>query len=141
MKKLTLATAAFAALAYADQKIDMKALPQAVQQAISQQLKTEDISAITTEKENGKRTYEVVSKGRTMSFDASGKLLETEEDVELSAIPGAAREGLQKLAGQGTIKKVEAVTGSGATKYEADVKTKAGRTREIRVSAEGIPEK
>jgi hypothetical protein len=86
-------------------------------------------------------TYEVETKqngkGRDLTFDKDGSLLEVEEEVDLDSIPEAAREAIHKKAAGGSIKKVESVTQGSTTSYEADVRTLHGKSREVAVNADG----
>jgi len=135
------ATTAFSA----ETKVKMESLPAAVQSAIKNQLKDATILGITSEKENGKTTYEVESKvsgkGRDVTFDGKGAVVETEDEVGLDSIPAAAKAALQKRAATGTITKVEKITEGSAVSYEAEIRTKAGKRIEAGVNADGTPHK
>jgi len=57
-------------------------------------------------------------------MDASGKIIEIEEEVAIDSLPAKIKDGLSTLAGAGTITKVESLTKSGKlVAYEAAVKT------------------
>ncbi len=130
----------FAAFA-ADTKVKVEELPPAVQTQMKDQIKGATILGASKEREHGRMTYEVETKldgkGRDLTFDEKGSLLEVEQEVDLDSIPGPAKEAIQKRATGGTIKKVESVTEGSTTSYEADVQTKAGRNREVAVNADG----
>jgi hypothetical protein len=74
-------------------------------------------------------------------MDASGAVIEVEEEVALESIPGAARAAIEKAAGDGKIAKVEKVSGGKETAYEAGLR-KNGKRSEVKVSADGrlLPE-
>ena len=122
-------------------KIALKNAPIAVQKTIADQLKGGTLRELVLEVENGKTVYEAElaadGRVRTLAIDATGTLLESEAAVELSAIPAAAREGLLREAGKGSISEVEEVTKNGAVSYEAMVKEKGKKDREIVVDADG----
>jgi len=124
-----------------DKKIALKNAPVAVQKTIADQLKGGTLRELVLEVENGKSTYEadlaIDGHVRTLAIDAKGTLLETESAVELNAIPAAAREGLLREAAKGSISEVEEVTKDGAVFYEAMVKEKGGKAREVVVDASG----
>ena len=86
-------------------------------------------------------TYEVETKrdgkGRDLTFDERGSLLEVEQEVDLDSIPGPAKEAIRKKLAGGTLKKVESVTQGSKVSYEADVRTKDGKNREVAVNADG----
>ncbi len=90
-------------------------------------------------------TYEVETKldgkGRDLTFDENGSLLEVEQEVNLDSIPRPAREAIQKKVAGRTIKKVESVTRGSRTGYEADVKTPDGGNQEVAVNADGSAHK
>lgn len=145
--KIVMVTAVLcAATAFsAETKVKMESLPAAVQAAIKSQLKDATILGITSEKENGKTTYEVetklAGKGRDVTFDQKGAVVETEDEVDINSIPAAAKAALQKRASTGTITKVEKITEGSAVSYEAEIKTKAGKSVEAGVNADGTPHK
>lgn len=130
-------------LAVADTAVPFSKLPAAVQQAAKTQLQGAQIVGASTEKENGRTTYEVETKldgkSRDMSFDRAGKLLEVEQQVDMDNIPAAAKAAIQKRVAGGTIRKVESVTAGNSVSYEATVTTKSGRHTEIAVNADGSP--
>jgi uncharacterized membrane protein YkoI len=131
----------FAALA-AENKISVGDLPQAVRYALKTHTRGAKIVGASKEQErDGKFTYEVETKqdgkGRDLTFDDEGTLVEVEQQIDLSQVPALAREALQKRAEGGTIAKVESVTKGSETSYEADVKMANGKGREIAVNADG----
>ncbi|HEY4084871.1 MAG TPA: hypothetical protein VGM43_02985 [Bryobacteraceae bacterium] len=129
----------------ADTKVKLESLPPAVQAAVKEQTKNATLVGLSTEKEKGKTTYEVETtvngKSRDLVLDKTGAILETEDQVELNAIPAAAQAALRKRAGTGTITKVEKLTAGSSVSYEAAIKTKGGKTIEASVNADGTPHK
>jgi uncharacterized membrane protein YkoI len=129
----------------AEKKVKLEDLPQPVQAAVKEQTRKATLVGISTEKEKGKTMYEVETKvngkGRDMLLDQTGAIVETEEEVDINAVPSAARAALQKRAGDGSLSKVEKVTAGKVTSYEGTIKTKAGKTIEYAVTADGKHQK
>ncbi len=129
---------ASAAAAAGRKPVDRKALPAAVQTAISQEeAKGAAIGRITEEKEQGKTTYEVETKvgarSRDLVFTAAGTLIESEDETAIAAVPAAARAAFERA---GRVLKVERVTRGSAVTYEAEIET-GGKKRELAVDAAG----
>ena len=128
--------------AAAGKTVLLKNAPGAVQKTIAEQLKGGGaLHKLSVEVVNGKATYEAElmngATRRDLSIDASGKVLEAETLVELSAVPEAARAGLTREAGTGSIAKVEEVIHGGVASYEALVKETGKKDREVMVAADG----
>ena len=70
---------------------------------------------------------------RDLLFDASGKLVETEEETPLSAVPPAVKTALEA---RGKVLKVETLTKGSTVTYEAQVE-KNGKKSEVEVDANG----
>src|SRR5262245_21277288 len=138
------AFAACVALA-AEKKVKVEDLPDAVQAAVKEQTRTATLVGITTEKEKGKILYEVETKAngksRDLLLDQAGTVVETEEEVDMEEVPAPAKAALQKRAAGGSISKVERVTAGQTISYEGIIKTKAGKTIEYAVTADGKPRK
>jgi uncharacterized membrane protein YkoI len=136
--------AACAALA-AEEKVKLEDLPAAVQAAVKEQTRTATLVGISTEKEKGKTLYEIETKvngkSRDLLLDQAGTVVETEEEIDMEAVPAAAKAALQKRAAGGSISKVERVTSGPAISYEGTIKTKSGKTTEYAVTADGKPRK
>jgi uncharacterized membrane protein YkoI len=128
----------------AEKKVKMQDLPPAVQQAVKEQTKTAALLGLTQEVENGKTVYEAETKvngrGRDVTIDSSGAVLEVEEEVTLDSIPAAARAAIEKEAAGGKITKVETVTKGKTVTYEAAL-TKKGKKSEVSFTADGEPVK
>ncbi len=136
----------FAALTFAaETKVTLESLPPAVQAAVKEQTKNATLVGLSTEKEDGKTTYEaettINGKSRDVTLDKTGAIVETEDEVDIETIPAAAKAALRKRAGTGTISKVEKVTAGSSVSYEAAIKTKAGKSTEAAVNADGTPHK
>ena len=144
--RVFLGLVALAAPIVAEKKVKMEDLPPAVQAAVKEQTKNATLVGVSTEKEKGKTMYEVETKvnGKTrdLLLDSTGAVVEVEQQVDLSTVPAAAKNAIEKKAAGGTIELVETVTkGSAPVYYEAQIKTKAGKKIETSVNADGTPHK
>jgi uncharacterized membrane protein YkoI len=129
----------------AEKKIQSKDLPPAVQKAVPAETKGAEIKGYNQETEKGKTFYEVETvlngKSRDLLFDASGALVEVEEEVALDSIPSAAKAAIEKRAASGKVDKVESVTKGQSVSYEAEITSKTGKRSEVAVKADGSPVK
>jgi hypothetical protein len=126
-----------------EKRIQKTDLPSAVQKTADEQSKGATVKGYNKEVENGKVEYEVEllvnGHSKDVSMDEQGNVLEVEEEVGLPSLPAEIREGLQRKAGKGTIRKVESLTKHGSlVAYEAQVIT-AGKRTEIQVGPDGKP--
>jgi uncharacterized membrane protein YkoI len=130
-----------ACLAVADTKMSFSDLPAQVRTAAKEQLRGAQIIGAGSEEEHGQTTYEVETilngKSRDLSFDAGGKLLEVEQQVDLRSVPAVVKAALEKRSAGENIRKVEMVTAGDSVSYEASLITKAGKHREIAVNPDG----
>ncbi|SRR5713101_8469217 len=129
----------------AEKKIQSKDLPPAVQKAVPSETKGAEIKGYNQETEKGKIFYEVETilngKSRDFLFDASGALVEVEEEIALDSIPSAAKAAIEKRAATGKVNKVESVTRGQSVSYEAEITSKTGKRSEVAVKADGSPVK
>ena len=142
MKLLTALLCCIVAFA-AETKVKLEDLPGPVRTSVQQQLNGAELVGLTKEKEKGKTSYEVETKrnGKTRDIllDASGAVTEVEEEIDLAAVPAAARAALDKRTAGATITKVEALSKGGTIfAYEAAIK-KGTKTSEVAVTPEGKP--
>ena len=126
-----------------EKKIKRADLPPAVEKTVAEVSKGATIKGFSEETENGKTTYEVemVVNGHTkdVEMDASGAVLEIEEEVAMDALSANVKAGLTAKASGGRILKVESLTKNGkVVAYEAKVET-AGKKSEIQVGPDGKP--
>ena len=124
-----------------EKKIQRSELPPAVEKAVAAQSHGATIRGFSQEREKGQTYYEaemtVNGKSKDVLMDASGAIVEVEEQVEMDTLPAAIREVLQAKAGQGKILKVESVTKHDKlVAYEAKVTT-GGKKSEIQVGPDG----
>ena len=129
----------------AESKVTLSSLPAPVQSAVKEQTKAAKLVGVTKEVEGGKTMYEVETmvngKSRDLILDASGAVVEVEQQVEMASLPAAAREAIQKKAAGGKIKKVELLTKGSDESYEAAYVTKSGKSAEYGVNADGSAHK
>ena len=129
-----------AGLPAADKKIQMKDLPHQVQTTVqAEEAKGARIVGLAVEVEGGKTMYEVETTvgghSRDLLVDAAGRIVETEEETSISAVPAAVKAALEA---RGKVGKVETVTKGTAVTYEAVVE-KNGKKTEVAVTAAGKP--
>ena len=144
--KLTVVTLlAASCLLAADKKLTIETLPAPVKATAQEQLKGATLVGIASEKEAGKTVYELETKrdgkARDLMIAADGKVLSIEEEVDIAAIPAAARAAIEKMVGKAKLDRVEALSKSGKlVAYEAAYK-KSGKSVEAAVTPEGAPYK
>lgn len=139
---LTVVTIA-APLSAQEKKLKRSELPPAVQRAADEQSKGATVREYSTERDEGRITYEVAmtvgGRGRDVTMDSAGTVLEIEDEVPFDSLPAAVRDGLHQLAGSGTITLVESLTKRGTlVAYEAHLRTGTKRS-EIQVGPDGKP--
>jgi uncharacterized membrane protein YkoI len=120
-----------------ERRIQMRDVPTIVRAAIEAQTRDSTLKGVSKETEHGQTFYEAetVRDGRTrdLLFDASGKLVEVEEEIMLSSAPTAVQSALE---GKGHLVKLESVTTGSVVTYEAHV-SRNGKTLEIALDASG----
>jgi len=124
-----------------EKKLQRSDLPAAVQKTVDEQSKGATIKGFSTEVEDGKKIYEVEltvsGRGKDISMDTQGHILEIEEETAMESLPPAVKDGLMKAAGKGTIQKVERLAKNGkVVAYEASVKT-GMKHSEVQVGPDG----
>ena len=124
-----------------EKKLQRKDLPPAVEKTVAEQSQGATIKGFSTEVENGKKIYEMAltvnGRGRDVSMDAEGHVLEIEDEVAFDSLSPPVKEGLTKAAAGGKIGKVESLTKQGKlVAYEAVV-TAGTKHHEIQVGPDG----
>ena len=141
LTNFTIGALVLAGGALAETKVKMEDLPLAVQKTAKEQSKNATLVGLSKEVEGGKTVYEVETKvngkSRDLLLDATGAVIEVEEEVEMNSLPVGAREAIQRKIGGGKLKKVEAVTKGSSVSYEASYVGKLGKTAEFAVNADG----
>ena len=125
----------------AEKKIARAGLPPAVEKTVAEQTKNAVIKGLSTEVDHGKRVYEaelvVDGHGRDVTIEESGTIIEIEDEVSLASLPPSVKDGLTKMAGPGSIAKVESLTKQGKlVAYEAVVR-QGKKRHEIQVGPDG----
>ena len=138
-----LVVAAAAAAQEHEKKIRRTDLPAAVEKTVAAQSAGATIKGFNEEKENGQTFYEaemtVSGHSKDVLIDASGTVVEVEEEVALDTLSAEVRAGLQAKAGKGKIGKVESLTKKGKlVAYEAHVSID-GKKSEVQVGPDGKP--
>ena len=126
-----------------EKKIERKDLPPAVEKTVLTQSQGATVKSFSQEEENGQPYYEaemtINGHSKDVLIDASGAVVEIEEQVTLDSVSSAVRDGLQAKAGPGKIVKVESLTKHDKlVAYEAKVQT-SGKKKEIQVGPDGKP--
>src|SRR5215467_10945364 len=97
-----------------EMRIKMKDLPAAVRKTVEEQSKGATLRSLSKEVENGKTFYEAELKvdghNKDVLIDATGAVVEIEEQVALSGLPAEVKATIQKAAGKGKITAVESIT-------------------------------
>jgi hypothetical protein len=134
-----------AANAHAESHVSCNTLPAAVLQHAKLEAGDATIRGCVKDKENGKLTYEVETlkdgKSKDITLDASGAVLEVEQEVAGSSLPAAVSDAIAKVANGNKVGKVESVTREGAiASYETTITSK-GQRREVAFNPQGAPVK
>jgi uncharacterized membrane protein YkoI len=124
-----------------EKKIKQSDLPPAVEKTVVAQSKGAQIRGFSEETEDGQVRYEaelmINGHSRDIEMDASGAIVEVEEQVAMDSLPAAVKDGLQGEAGKGKLIKVESITKHDKlVAYEAQVVT-GGNKSEVQVDADG----
>jgi hypothetical protein len=125
-----------------DKAVKLVDMPKAVQETIHQQSQGARIVGTKTEQEDGKMLYELESvvgdHRRDLLIDPTGKVVEIEVEVALTATPPAVRAGIEKNAGSDEIVKIESMARTDEKVYAYDVRVRAGaKKRSFRVALDG----
>jgi hypothetical protein len=133
-----------AATGHAESRVPCKSLPAAVFHQAKAEAGDATIRGCVKDKENGKLTYEVETtqqdgRSKDIALDASGAVLEVEQEIMAGSLPPAVSGAIAKAADGGKAGKIESVTRGGViASYETTI-TKDGRRREVAFSPEGAP--
>jgi hypothetical protein len=144
--RATLVTCALltAGTALAEDKLQLKDLPAAVQKTVQEETKNATLIGIEKETEQGRTVYEIETKrdgrARDLLVDTTGAIVEVEEEMSLANVPDAARAAIERLAAGGKVEKVESVTRGTTVDYEATI-NKSGKRTETTVTSAGVLKK
>jgi hypothetical protein len=141
---VALATLLIPAMAVAqEKKIKRSDLPAAVEKTVVAQSQGATIRGFAQETEDGQLHYEaemmVNGHSKDVAMDATGAIVEVEEQVAIDSLPAGVKDGLQAKAGKGKLLKVESITKHDKlVAYEAQVMTN-GKRSEVQVGPDGKP--
>ena len=126
-----------------ERKIKRSDLPPAVEATVAAQSTGASIKGFSVEKEDGKTFYEaemvINGHSKDILMDATGAVVEVEEEVAIGELPPDVRTGLLTMAGSAKITKVESLTKRGQlVAYEAQI-VKDGKKSEVQVGPNGKP--
>jgi hypothetical protein len=135
----------FVSAASAESRVACNTLPAAVLNQAKSEARDATIRGCVKDKENGKLIYEVETlkdgRSRDIELDASGAVLEVEQEVAASTLPAAVSDAIVRTANGGTVGKIESVTRKGTiASYETTI-MKNGHRREVAFSPQGAPVK
>ena len=143
MKAITILAAVCLAgttAAWASQQTKLSDLPAPVQVTVKAETTNATLVGISKETEKGKTIFEVETKvgGKTRDLlvDATGTVIEVEEEIDPAAVPSAVKATIDKQSAGGTVQRLERLTRGAAVSYEVVLK-KAGKTTEITVNPDG----
>jgi len=125
-----------------DEKLQMENLTAEVAEAIEAEAAGGVIAHISSETEDGKKTFEakITLNGQTREIEVTpdGTLIETSQKITLAEVPDAVRSAFEAKAGGGEIEKVEKITAADhSVTYEAEVEMARDEEIEVTVSADG----
>lgn len=128
--------------ANAENHVSCSTLPAAVLHQAKIEASDATIRGCVKDKENGKLIYEVETlkdgSSRDITLDATGTVLEVEQEVAASTLAAVVSDAIAKSANGGKIGKIESVTRNGAiTSYETTI-MKNGRRREVAFDTQGV---
>jgi hypothetical protein len=126
-----------------EKKIKRSDLPPAVEKTVATESKGATIRGFAQETENGQINYEaqlmVNGHSKDVAMDATGAIVEVEEQVAVDSLPAAVKDGLQLKAGKGKLLKVESIVKHDRlVAYEAQI-IKDGKRSEVQVGPDGKP--
>jgi len=126
-----------------EKKIKRSDLPPAVEKTVAAESKGATIRGFAQEMEDGQLHYEaelmVNGHSKDVAMDATGAIVEVEEQVAIDSLPAAVKDGLQAKAGKGKLLKVESIVKHDKlVAYEAQVVTD-GKRSEVQVGPDGKP--
>lgn len=126
-----------------ERKIKRSDLPPAVETTVAAQSAGATIKGFSEEKEDGKTFFEaemvINGHSKDILIDATGAVVEVEEEVAIGELPAEVKAGLLAKAGNAKITKVESLTKKGhLVAYEAHT-LKNGKKSEVQVGPAGRP--
>lgn len=125
-----------------DEEVSLEELPDVLQKAIQKETDGGKIDQITRTFDTGEPLYDVdISKNRkmrTVTFDAAGTFLCTEEEATLEEVPAAVKTQIQNLSSGGKVISISKIIENGATTFDVDVR-KQGKVESHTLAEDGTP--
>lgn len=126
-----------------EKRIKRSDLPTAVEKTVEAESKGATIRGFAREVEDGRLRYEAElmlnGHSKDVTMDATGAIVEVEEQVAIGSLPPRVKEGLQARAGKAKLLKVESIVKHDkVVAYEAQVMGD-GKRSEVQVGPDGKP--
>ena len=96
-------------------------LPDAVQAAVKKTIGNAEPDEIEKTFEDGETNYDVDANGKTYSFDSTGELFSTEEDITLADAPAPVQEQIKTLMAGGKLSGLSKITEDGEVSFDVDM--------------------
>jgi hypothetical protein len=114
-----------------EKKITEKEVPAAVLNSFHKAYPKAEIKGLSTEKEHGKKYFEIESMDgtvrRDLLFTPSGKIAEIEETIPASELPNGAMQSIEKKIPGAKVEHAEKVTSGSKVTYELSVTGTKGK--------------
>lgn len=126
-------------------KVEKKDVPAAVLAAFAKAFPKATVKGYAREVEKGQTKYEVECvEGKThrdVTFAPDGRLLLVEEEIEISEVPEAVRQALEKRFPKAKVDIAEKIMDGKTVAYEFHLTTAEGKEAEVKLDAQGKEEK
>jgi hypothetical protein len=125
--------------------VELAELPDVIKKALQKQTAGGKIDQVTRTFDTGATLYDVdISKNRktrTVTFDAAGALLSTQEETTLEEVPGVVKTQIQSLSNGGKVVSISKVIEDGMETFDVDVR-KQGKVESHTLAEDGtvVPE-
>jgi hypothetical protein len=125
----------------AERKVPCSTLPAAVQQKIKTEFAGAAVQGCVKDVSRGKTTYELETlkdgRGKDVTFDATGAVLEVEQQINETSLPQPVATSLRKACSGGKLGRIESLTRGGVLiSYEAVI-TRGGKHKEVAFRPDG----
>lgn len=125
--------------AVAGQKSPLGTMPAAVRTAFEHTHPNATIDHWAAETKDGQPVFEIEShegqQKRDLLYAADGRLIESEETIEVASLPEAVRQAVTKAFPQATMQKAERVVRGQVTEYE--ISLKGAKVKEMVLNTDG----
>jgi uncharacterized membrane protein YkoI len=117
-----------------DKQVFLAELPAPLQEAIRRQAGAD--CEIHQCFDDNEVTYDADAGSRTLTFDAEGKLLSTEEEVKLAATPAPVQDQIKKLAANGKVLGIHKLVEENETSYDVELES-GGAQKTVSLGPDG----